>query len=152
MKKIVTIAIFGIYLLLQVGIITHVHMCHNSIADIQLFDKSNISCDIHENYECCKTENKQKSCCNAHATCSIKNSQTHESCCTNTTIILQYLNNTQYVSQSPSIQLYPIHIAKQMLITYENTSERVQSNLFIEYSSPPPEDLVSLFCSYIFYG
>lgn len=152
MKKIVTIALFSVYLLLQIGITTHVHMCHNQVSDIQLFDDSKITCELHANSHCCSVQKQETNCCESQSSCMAPHTESHETCCVNTTVLLQYINNTQYVSQKPSIQLYPIHIAKQTLITTEYTSEELHSTSFMEYTAPPPEDLVSLYCSYIFYG
>ncbi len=152
MKKIVTISLFAIYLLLQIGITTHVHMCHETITDIELFNNSNITCTIHTNSHCCSTENNHNSCREPQISCATSHSGDDINCCENTTVLLQYLNNTQHVTHSPNIQLYPTFITKQSPLNIDWVEHDSQITSYIEYGDPPPEDLVSLNCSFIFYG
>ena len=66
--------------LLQIGITTHVHMCHETITDIELFNNSNITCTIHTNSHCCSTENNHNSSRN-HKLCATSHSGDDINCC-----------------------------------------------------------------------
>lgn len=152
MKKYIAIALFGFYLLLQIGITTNIHTCHNAISDIQLFQKTTLLYNHTELSDCCSASNSEHLCCNTHASCSIPPSTSNISCCTNTIVLLQYLNNTQIPSQSPIIQIFPKYITNDILLLTQCDEQIIQTYSYNEYSSPPPEDLISLYCTFVFYG
>lgn len=151
MKKIFAIITLSFYLMLSIGIIARVHFCHGTIEKLAIFESS-VKCN-HE-----YTEINTKTCCenpnNAANHCSTENTinSTESNCCDTQTLVIQFANNTQIVSQLFSLELYPIILSFTELHQTDDFKQTIVTSTFVDFSPPPLQEFYILYSSFIYYS
>jgi len=145
MKRFIAISTAFLYILLNVGIIAHVHTCHDG--------KSNIALTQVE-ADCCHTsEGTNNTCCESnHSTKENTHNQT-VACCEDDVIVFQFTEISQIPSEQFSLVVFPIEknfTSNNLLQSFH--IQKTYNLDFLDYSPPPKEPLFSLHCSFIFYS
>lgn len=151
MKKILAILSVSVYLLLQVGVIAHVHTCHQVITSVSFFEVAE-SCHESIEYTCC-SHSETTACCENTANHSPLHCNASQECCNNEVVIIQYANPTQLVPQITSIQAFPVIAFLSTLYEFQAIPESTVT-LYnpLDFSPPPVESLFILHCSMIYYS
>lgn len=138
MKRVITIVFTGIYLLLSIGILAHIHLCHNVITDISITKEST----------CCSEES---TCSNLHSDYATNNFK-HESCCANEEVYFQFSENTS-IPNIFTLKVFATFISNtfsDFSIVY--TERTIEGYSITDFSPPPKVPLFRLYNSTLLYS
>jgi len=122
MRKILAILSVFLYLFTSTGVYANIHYCHSSIIDVGFFEEAE---------SCCKKDTKP--------------------CCKDESLLIKYENISQRTSSfTPNNFISYIELTNCVVVFDEPVLD--SNDFFIDFESPPPKNLTSLYCNYIFYG
>lgn len=144
MKQILAYILASFYLLINIGAVSHAHICHGNISSFTLSENSKkCDTDITTNSHCCSSkENK-----------AFAYTISKKECCIDLTTFIKYETITETTTIKVTNYITTFQIPQQILS--QINASRIENSAFkvlLNFSPPIQTPKYTLLCSYIFYG
>lgn len=144
MKQILAFILAIFFLFINIGAVSHAHICHGNISSFTLSENTK-KCDneIPSNSNCCSSkENK-----------ALEYTISKKECCIDLTSYIKYQTITETTTVKVTNYITTFQIPQQILSQINASPiEHSAYKLLLDFSPPIQTPKYTLLCSYIFYG